>query len=130
MSENQAQGRYAATFLLSVYFGFQGVLYLIAVAYAFHRFETDNPEQSLAAARDTAIGIVVGFSFLVGALLLRRDNHKGLLWVALSLFTIIGQWLLAAPPPGYLVTFFISLIGVTVTWLELSRSEIRNHSLR
>jgi hypothetical protein len=38
--------------------------------------------------------------------------------------------LLAAPPPVYLVTFFISLIGVTVTWVELARSDSRNHLLR
>ena len=131
MSEKERLHSHPASFLLSVYFGFQGILYLIAVSYSFYRFIAENPEQPLSAIPATATGLVISVSFLLGALLLRRENRKGLIWVVLALLIIAGQWLIDAPPPGYLLTFFISLIGVTLAWLGLARDDVRNHhSLR
>lgn len=130
MSQSQPRHVAPATFLLSIYFGFQGTLYLIAVAYEFYRFETANRGRALDAVPAAALGLVIGISFLIGAFLLRRENEKGLLWVTASLLAIAAQWLIAEPPPGYLLTFFISLIGVTVAWLELARIDVRNHSPR
>lgn len=130
MSESQPRQAAPATFLLSIYFGFQGALYLIAVAYEFYRFETANRGRALDAVPAAAFGFVIGISFLIGAFLLRRQNEKGLLWVTAALLGIAAQWLIAEPPPGYLLTFFISLIGVTVAWLQLAKVDIRNHSPR
>jgi cyanate permease len=130
MSEKTKLHSHPASFLLSVYFGFQGVLYLIAVCYNFYQVRTENPEQPRDAILAAVIGLLISISFLVGAFLLRRDNQKGLICVVLALLTIAGQWLIDAPPPGYLLTFFISLIGVTVAWLNLARDDVRNHSLR
>ena len=120
-----------ATFLLSVYFGFQGVLYLVAVVYACYRFTRDHPDRISALVPGAVIGFLVGISFLVGAFLLRRENKKGLLWVTLSLLAIASQWILNwETPPGQLLTFFLSLIGVTVSWLALARNDVTNPSIR
>ena len=131
MSDKAKLHSHPASFLLSVYFGFQGILYLIAVAYSFFRFTEDNRQQQLIdAIPAVAVGLAISVSFLAGAFLLRRDNRKGLIWVVFALLMIAAQWLVDAPPPGYLLTFFISLIGVTVAWLALARDDVRNHSLR
>lgn len=130
MSEKTKLHSHPASFLLSVYFGFQGILYLIAVSYSFLRFLEENPQHPLDAIPAVAVGLAISVSFLIGAILLRRENRKGLIWVALALLIIAGQWLFDAPPPGYLLTFFVSLIGVTVVWLELARNDIKHHSLR
>ena len=130
MSEKTKLHSHPASFLLSVYFGFQGILYLIAVSYSFLRFLEENPQHPLDAIPAVAVGLAISVSFLVGAFRLRRDNRKGFIWVVLALLIIAGQWIIDAPPPGYLLTFFLSLIGVTVAWLDLARDDIRNHSLR
>lgn len=130
MSEKTKLHSHPASFLLSVYFGFQGILYLIAVSYSFLRFLEENPQHPLDAIPAVAVGLAISVSFLVGAFRLRRDNRKGFIWVVLALLIIAGQWIIDAPPPGYLLTFFISLIGVTVAWLDLARDDIRNHLMR
>ena len=113
-----------ATFLLSVFFGLQGVLYLIAVGYDAWRLARENPGHISVAIPGLAIGTLVSLSFIYGSLLLRREKRSGLRWVVLSLLVLATQWLADIElPPGKLLTFFISLIGVTVSWLALTRHD-------
>lgn len=133
MNRQSASGSLSppATLLLAVYFGFQGALYLIAVAYAGYRFGRENPSQISTAVPGTVVGVLVAILFLRGAFLLRRENRKGLIWAILAFVVIIAQWILDwAVPPGQLLTLFLSLIGVTVSWLELTRKGLTKPSVR
>lgn len=113
-----------ATFLLSVFFGLQGFLYLLAVAYAAWRLGHDDPDRASVAIPGLTIGFFVALSFIYASFLLRRGKRSGLKWVAVPLVAIAAQWLFDLElPPGQLLTFFISLIGVTAAWFELTRHD-------
>jgi cyanate permease len=114
----------SASLLLSVFFGLQGILYFIVVAYAAYQLARDNPGRTSAVIPGLAIGLLVAVSFLRASILLRREKRNALKWIVLPLVIIAAQWLIdLSPPPGQLVTFFLSLIGVTVSWLELTRKD-------
>ena len=113
-----------ATFLLSVFFGLQGISYLAAVGYAAVRGARDNPGHMSEAIPGLTMGAFAALSFIYGSLLLRHENRAGLKWIVLPLIIFASQWLVDLNlPPGQLLTFFISLIGVTVSWYELTRHD-------
>jgi drug/metabolite transporter (DMT)-like permease len=119
-----------ATFLLSVFFGLLGGFYLIAVVYAAYSVARDNPDRIEVAIPALIIGLAVAVSFLYGAFLLRHEKRSGLKWIVFPLLVIAAQWLVdLSPPPGQFLTFFLSLIGVIVAWLELTRDDAHHERI-
>jgi hypothetical protein len=108
------------TFLLAIWYGVTGVGYFIAVGHALYIYFQRFHDHYVRVVLGAVVGVLVGTSFLIGAVLLFRRRKLGLAFIAVPILLIAAQWFGPVTPSwGQFFTFCVSLVGVVVSWFEL-----------
>ena len=65
------------------------------------------------------IGLIIAFSFIIGAVKIWRFDRKGLLWIAAVLVVAPISWIWNTPATGNVVIFLLSLVALVIAWFDL-----------
>ena len=107
------------TAIVCFYFGFIGILLLIAIPIVLYSNWREHQAGILESIPNAGVGLIIAFSSILGAVKIWRFDRKGVLWIATVLLLAPINWIWNTPVTGEVVLFFLSLVALAISWFDL-----------